>query len=389
MATIEKTLKKYWLTKSNPELCEMLDISDSTLRRHARKIGLPPKVGGGHNKKEFTKITAKEAVALDKKKISEKNTSTTLEKKYEYILKRHDELERTLSLMSNVKTIHSFNIKENKREKSEATAIIMASDWHVGETVDPETIGGVNEYNREIAQKRGKQFFTNALRLLKIFEKDIYINNVILALLGDFITNTIHEELAETNSMLPSDEISFAQDLIVSGIEFLLKNTTVNFIIPCHSGNHGRMTKKQRISSEAGNSLEYFMYKNIAYYFKNEKRITFLIPRGYFSFVQVYDKVVRFHHGHHLSYGGGVGGVTIPINKAIAQWDKTKKADIDCFGHFHQFLNGGKWILNGSMMGFNAYAESIKASYEPPKQAFFLIDKKRGQTVVCPITFDD
>lgn len=389
MATIEKTLKKYWLTKQNPELCKILGISESTLRRHARKMGLPPKVGGGHNKKEFTKITAKEAVALDKKKISEKNTSTTLEKKYEYILKRHDELERTLSLMSNVKTIHSFNIKENKREKSEATAIIMASDWHVGETVDPETIGGVNEYNREIAQKRGKQFFTNALRLLKIFERDIYINNVILALLGDFITNTIHEELAETNSMLPSDEISFAQDLIVSGIEFLLKNTTVNFIIPCHSGNHGRMTKKQRISSEAGNSLEYFMYKNIAYYFKNEKRITFLIPRGYFSFVQVYDKVVRFHHGHHLSYGGGVGGVTIPINKAIAQWDKTKKADIDCFGHFHQFLNGGKWILNGSMMGFNAYAESIKASYEPPKQAFFLIDKKRGQTVVCPITFDD
>lgn len=389
MATIEKTLKKYWLTKQNPELCKILGISEATLRRHARKMGLPPKVGGGHNKVEYKKITAKEAVALDKKKISEKNTSATLEKKYEYILKRHDELERTLSLMSNVKTIHSFNIKENKREKSEATAIIMASDWHVGETVDTETIGGVNEYNREIAQKRGKQFFTNALRLLKIFEKDIYINNVILALLGDFITNTIHEELAETNSMLPSDEISFAQDLIVSGIEFLLKNTTVNFIIPCHSGNHGRMTKKQRISSEAGNSLEYFMYKNIAYYFKNEKRITFLIPRGYFSFVQVYDKVVRFHHGHHLSYGGGVGGVTIPINKAIAQWDKTKKADIDCFGHFHQFLNGGKWILNGSMMGFNAYAESIKASYEPPKQAFFLIDKKRGQTVVCPITFDD
>lgn len=389
MATIEKTLKKYWLTKQNPELCKILGISEATLRRHARKMGLPPKVGGGHNKVEYKKITAKEAVALDKKKISEKNTSATLEKKYEYILKRHDELERTLSLMSNVKTIHSFDIKENKREKSEATAIIMASDWHVGETVDPETIGGVNEYNREIAQKRGKQFFTNALRLLKIFEKDIYINNVILALLGDFITNTIHEELAETNSMLPSDEISFAQDLIVSGIEFLLKNTTVNFIIPCHSGNHGRMTKKQRISSEAGNSLEYFMYKNIAYYFKNEKRITFLIPRGYFSFVQVYDKVVRFHHGHHLSYGGGVGGVTIPINKAIAQWDKTKKADIDCFGHFHQFLNGGKWILNGSMMGFNAYAESIKASYEPPKQAFFLIDKRRGQTVVCPITFDD
>jgi hypothetical protein len=39
------------------------------------------------------------------------------------------------------------------------------------------------------------------------------------------------------------------------------------------------------------------------------------------------------------------------------------------------------------MIGFNNYAESIKATFEKPKQTFFLVDEKRGQTVVCPITF--
>ena len=32
---------------------------------------------------------------------------------------------------------------------------------------------------------------------------------------------------------------------------------------------------------------------------------------------------------------------------------------------------------NGSLIGFNAYALSIKARFEPPQQAFFLIDAER------------
>ena len=90
-----------------------------------------------------------------------------------------------------------------------------------------------------------------------------------------------------------------------------------------------------------------------------------------------------------MRYGGGVGGLTIPVNKAIAQWDKLHQVDLDVFGHFHQFMDGGKFISNGSLIGYNAYAMSIKAGFEPPKQAMFLIDKKRFKTFVAPILFTE
>jgi len=79
------------------------------------------------------------------------------------------------------------------------------------------------------------------------------------------------------------------------------------------------------------------MYHNIALYFKDDPRITFQISDGYHSFVYCYGWNVRFHHGHHIRYGGGVGGLTIPANKAIAQWNKGVPdkliADMDIWGH--------------------------------------------------------
>jgi hypothetical protein len=128
------------------------------------------------------------------------------------------------------------------------------------------------------------------------------------------------------------------------------------------------------------------MYHNLANHFKNEKRIRFLIPRGYLSYVDVAGFVMRFHHGHAIKYGGGIGGIFISAFKAISQWDKAKRADLDVFGHFHQVKDGGKFISNGSLVGYNAYALRIKADFEKPKQVFFLVDHARKEkTTTCPI----
>ena len=84
-------------------------------------------------------------------------------------------------------------------------------------------------------------------------------------------------------------------------------------------------------------------------------------------------------------YQGGVGGIYIPVNKSIAQWSKAKHADLDIFGHFHQLRDGGNFLCNGSMIGYNAFALSIKADFEEPKQILTLIDKRRGRTCTWPI----
>jgi hypothetical protein len=46
-------------------------------------------------------------------------------------------------------------------------------------------------------------------------------------------------------------------------------------------------------------------------------------------------------------------------------------------------------VTNGSLIGFNPFAVSIGAKYEPPQQAFFLVDSKRGKTASYPIWVED
>ena len=221
--------------------------------------------------------------------------------------------------------------------------------------------------------------------MLELCQKGTKIDTVILALLGDFCSLMIHEELMETNGCLPIEAMIKAQAMLASGIEYLLDHTTANFVVPCHSGNHGRITQKIRHSSEMGNSLEIYMYHNLAMYFAKNKRIKFLISTGYHTYIDVYDMKIRFHHGHAIRFGGGIGGIYIPVNKAIAQWNKGRHADLDVFGHFHQQRDGGNFLCNGSLIGYNAYALSIKAEFDVPKQTFFLVEKDWGKTIVAPI----
>lgn len=279
--------------------------------------------------------------------------------------------------------------------KSESAAVFVWSDWHIEESVYPEQVSNKNEYNLEIADARFLRLLHGGLAWWKIASRDTTIKTIVLALLGDFITGSIHADLAEGNQLGPSDAIHKAYSMIVTGIKFMLNNTPpdVNFVIPCHSGNHGRMTQKQRIATESGNSLEYFMYLMLQEYFQDEKRLTFVIQPGYHSYVRFFEGAfnVRFHHGHQMNYQGGVGGISISVNKAIAQWNKSvPDISLDVFGHFHTKYDGGTFISNGSLIGMTAYGVSIKAGWEPPSQTFFLVNREyAAKTLVAPIFVQD
>jgi len=256
------------------------------------------------------------------------------------------------------------------------------------ELVNPAKVNGLNAYNLKIAEQRAEQFFQNTVKLIKKEQNATKIDTLVLALLGDFISGNIHTELLENCQLRPIEAIIFAENLLVAGIEYLLKNTELNLIIPCSVGNHTRITHKVHISTEQGNSLEWFMYHHMQNYFKVNKRVQFLISESYLQYVEVFGFIVCLSHGHAVRYAGGIGSLSIPLNKAIAQWQKLRNADLYCIGHWHTLMDTGNAIVNGSLIGYNAFAMFIKANFEKPQQTFFLVDKKRKcKTVVCPILF--
>jgi hypothetical protein len=270
-------------------------------------------------------------------------------------------------------------------EKSEAVAIALASDWHVEETVTAESTNGLNEFNLAIAKNRIEKFFQAIVRLTEIERHGARIDDLILWLGGDLMTGMIHEELAETNSKTPTETLLWLQERLLAGLA-LLKPHFKRILIPTSYGNHGRTTKLPRHATGAKHSYEWLLYKILEGRLAGDQQYEFQIADQYFNFMQVYGRTIRMHHGDGLKYQGGIGGLTVPVEKALASWNKSpNRADLDLFGHWHQYQQSRTWLCNSSLIGYNAYALSIKASFEPPAQTFFLLDKKRGRTMTSPI----
>ena len=124
------------------------------------------------------------------------------------------------------------------------------------------------------------------------------------------------------------------------------------------------------------------MYYNLAHRFP---ALNWNIATGIHVYFKVYDKVIRFHHGDTIHFGG-IGGPYTFLNRTIHQWNVGVWADYSAQGHLHCYTLGTRrWLINGSLAGYNAYAQSLSGEFQPPIQAFFLMDKKRGVTVQIPI----
>lgn len=334
-------------------------------------------------------MSTKTQVAKDKEDAKRARESRQTSTRYKSALKRIQQMEvEREALLAIKKNTSSFVISAKQSSKtSEACAVAVASDWHVEEEVKPEWVNNKNHYTLAIAKARATQFFQRIERLVRKEQQDVKINTLILALLGDFFSGNIHEELLETCALPPIEATMYAQELLVSGIEFLLAHTKLQLVIPCKVGNHSRITEKIHSAFESANSLEHMMYCNMAQRFKSEPRVKFVIETGYFTYLNVFDLKVRFHHGHAIRSAGGVGGLYPALLRAIYQWNIGEQADVTVCGHFHEYHPARRFVVNGCMIGYNPYAVRLRGEFQPPQQAFFLLDKKRGMTVQMPILF--
>lgn len=261
-------------------------------------------------------------------------------------------------------------------KQREATAVLLLSDLHVEERVDPKKVNGLNEYGPKQARERMVRLVDGFLWLIR--DKRFAIREAVVWLGGDVISGFIHEDLVQANYLSPTKAVLLAQELIECALKRILAETELSLVIPCTSGNHGRLTHKIRVQTRTDNCLEWLLYHTLKARFADEPRARFIVGDGEHVYVDMYDKVARFQHGDAVSYGGGVGGITIPLKKAIAGWQTVKRADMDHFGHFHQYIHHTNFVVNGSLIGYSEYALRIKASWEEPCQAFYLWDSKRG-----------
>ena len=267
--------------------------------------------------------------------------------------------------------------KKDTFPNGRATAVFLASDWHIEEAVDPRAVGDTNAYNLEIAWTRARQYFQSVVWLLKAKRHEAKIDDVVIALIGDFITGLIPmSDPSILREVGPTRAAEIAQSMLAEGLRYVAKHAGASrIIVPCLAGNHGRLTMKPASSRAAQWNLETYMLGQLAKEFQGDQRFEFIGSDHFCIVLEIEGLRVRFSHGDNVKYGGGVGGLTVPLKKQLPRWNSVPgwRADMDCLGHFHQAFDGGSFIVNGSLIGPTGYSSKGGFDYQAPEQIGFLV----------------
>jgi transposase len=274
--------------------------------------------------------------------------------------------------------------------KGEATAIICASDWHTEERIERAAVNGVNEFNLGIAKKRIETLWKTAASLVDMCKSRSRIDTVVVNLMGDFISGYLHDELAASNELTPAEAVLLVYDYLIDGLEFLRRETKAKkIIVPCVCGNHGRFTDKRWSKLGPGTNFEYILYAMIGKWFRDHGgKVEIILPQGDMTYLTVYGRVIRVMHGDSIRYAGGIGGIHVPLRKALDAWNTQVRADYNYLGHWHADMTGEDYRVNGSLIGFSEYSARIKARYSKPSQAFGLMHPKYGATAQFPMILE-
>lgn len=325
-----------------------------------------------------------------------------IERLNSYVRELEDEAMNARSLRKLIGSADTTRIGENaewlsgpRELKNSITGIptLFLSDLHFDEVVKAEEINFVNEYNHEIAVQRIKHTFKTAIDLTKLYLFKPKYEGFICALGGDMFSGNIHEELAETNDQAIMRSILDLLDLLATGIGTLADEFGKVFV-PCVVGNHGRLHKKPRYKQKIEHNYEWLLYQLLSRHFKNDSRVSFLIPDAPDAQWNCYGRVYNLNHGDQFKGGSGIAGVFSPLMLGMARKQKKQNAigqpfDVMLNGHWHQYIHTDSLIINGSMKGYDEFANGHNFNYEPPQQALWISHPLKRETFRMPILCDD
>lgn len=339
---------------------------------------------------EVAPIEINELVLMRREQAEIKSLKKQLERTVQEYQKLSDAYDIALNLKTSNVNRSIPKIDVNKKSGNEATAIVQISDGHFGKVIVPSTVNGLNEYNPDIAKKRMQHCAENTIKLIKKEREDVKIDNLVLILGGDFLENSqLHNHSEMTTSMSPMEETLFSREILHKYIKTVCEYGNFKKIaIACTRGNHSRITHRMVASVDYRMNYETILYSILKDDFSKEA-IEWTIPDSEVAEVEVYGKMLRVVHGHQIKFQGGVGGLTVPLNKYVMRMDQINKAFYNFVHHYHNLSYPTvRTTVNGSIVGYDPYAMSIGCSYEPPMQSFQLLDSKWGMTIKAPIFCD-
>jgi hypothetical protein len=305
-------------------------------------------------------------------------------------------LEEVAGMMARPATPPAWVVAQGSAKRNSMAGLLHLSDFHAGEVVRPEEIGGLNEYNPDIFVRRIRRAFAATTEILPRWSADGHLVGICVAINGDLVSGDIHDELRRTNALTAHEQVYLVTDEICAGLK-LLADAFGHVMAVFTPGNHGRTTEKTHAKRVSALSYDTLIGEQVRRYFDSSKSVDVIIASGPDAVYPILGWTVFQSHGDALGSGGGKGfaGVILPIARGAKSVELQaarvrRHYDIILTAHYHTSANPGAGVLaNGSVVGYGEYANRIRANVEVPQQWLALIHSKWCLRERCEIKLED
>ena len=130
------------------------------------------------------------------------------------------------------------------KNKTDETLVLALACLHIGEVVKKGAMGGLNEYNVDIAVRRFQFCIEEVISFTTDNMRTHRFNEIKVILMGDMVSGDIHDELKDTNEVHIVEQVHIAATVIAQGIMELAR-VFPKVEVVCVSGNHGRVEKEK------------------------------------------------------------------------------------------------------------------------------------------------
>jgi hypothetical protein len=272
----------------------------------------------------------------------------------------------------------------HKRRVRES-AVLVGSCWHIGETVNKQQMGGLNEYNFDIFVRRYQMLIEKTIKFTITNMSSFIFDELHIFLTGDMVSGTIHDEIEASNQLNIVEQATLGAFVTAQGISELARHFP-QVIVTCVVGNHGRIKKRKYYKNKQQVNWDYIFYTNLSLLLKKQRNVKFNIPMSFWAGIEVQGHKFLIMHGDNIKSWGSIP--FYGINREVAKWIEIKASQKEFFryfigSHYHtkailQSPTGEK-ILNASLKGGDEYAMGL-GFYGDPIQLLFGVHKKYGKS---------
>ena len=281
-----------------------------------------------------------------------------------------------------------FRYTAARKKDNPIVAVLNLSDWHIGEVIQKNETEGFGEFNFDIAQRRAFSIVNDFLQWCEVNRKFYNIEEVVLSVLGDFVSGDIHDELLRTNEFPLPVQTAKAGLLLGEVYRIIAPHFKVVTCNEVFADNHGRLVKKPQNKQAGDNNMNYLVYTIANASSEKCHNIKINAGQGMKMITKINGKGFLLEHGHAIR-GGAMG---IPFygfarmrgKEAIRRMNTDKSFEYWQIGHFHSPTMLEKYMLvNGSLSGTSEY-DHAAGRYAEPCQVAYLVHPKHGVFNLTP-----